>query len=636
MNCLLLIITLAFSTPGAGDEPKYPVSAIPAELKEGANAVVREDAMTCKVLSTDKVIVNVRMAVTVMNAKGKYYAKRSLGYDKHRKINSLRAIVYDANGEVIKKLKNNEIVDQSSYDGFSLYSDNRLKHFDLTQGNYPYTIEYEYEMEYKTALFIPGSFLYSGENVSVEKWTYQLAFKNDVTPRYKLHNIDRQPKKETNSDGLTSLTWEFENVKPIKTEPHGPPMEELLPYIEVAPSKFEFDGYKGDMSTWRDYGKWQILLNQGRDALPEETKSKIRAIVKEMDNDEAKIKALYEYLQSKTRYVSIQLGIGGMQPFEASVVDKTGYGDCKALSNYMVSMLKEVGIKGYYSYVEGSTSPTSIDPNFPSDPFNHIIVAVPLKQDTVWLECTSQTNPYGYLGEFTGDRQALMITEDGGKLVNTTRYKTENNTQIRNAEVIVDGEGNATAKVHTTYGGLQYENGGLDFVLNYQYEYQKKWVMEMTKIPSFDVNSFTMSNQKNKIPSATVLLDLNLRRYASVNGKRMFITPNLMNRFTGLPEKVENRKTDVWMPEGYIDIDTIKYTLPENIYPEFLPEPVKLKSRFGEYESHVVVEQGSVLYVRKLRMNKGRFAPETYAEYMDFYKGINKADNMKLVFVNKT
>ena len=35
-------------------------------------------------------------------------------------------------------------------------------------------------------------------------------------------------------------------------------------------------------------------------------------------------------------------------------------------------------------------------------------------------------------------------------------------------------------------------------------------------------------------------------------------------------------------------------------------------------------------------MNKGEFPPESYNELIEFYKSINKADNIKLVFLNKT
>ncbi len=94
------------------------------------------------------------------------------------------------------------------------------------------------------------------------------------------------------------------------------------------------------METWDNFGKWIQALNSGRQELPPATKAKIKELTAKAKTDEEKVKILYEYLQSKTRYVSIQLGIGGQQPFEASVVDQFGYGDCKALSNYMVAMLE--------------------------------------------------------------------------------------------------------------------------------------------------------------------------------------------------------------------------------------------------------------------------------------------------------
>src|SRR6185312_13501516 len=140
-----------------------------------------------------------------------------------------------------------------------------------------------------------------------------------------------------------------------------------------------------------------------------------------------KARFLYNYLQKNVRYVSVQLGIGGYKPFPASFVDEKKYGDCKALSNYMLTLLKTVGIPSYCAVINAGTNAEPADPDFVNDPFNHIILCVPFKNDTTWLECTSATSPFGKLGSFTENRKALLVTEDGGKLVNTPRSTMQDN-----------------------------------------------------------------------------------------------------------------------------------------------------------------------------------------------------------------
>ncbi|HMI64452.1 MAG TPA: DUF3857 domain-containing transglutaminase family protein [Cyclobacteriaceae bacterium] len=630
--CSSLHITLA------GD-PKYPVSAIPEELKADMNAVIREEQLVFKILSKSKAAEYVHKVITIFNQKGKLHAAEVVGYDKLSKIKNIGGSVYDAAGKLIKKLKNSEIVDQSAFDGFSLYSDNRLKHFDLSQGTYPYTVEIEYEIEYKYLFHVPGFFVLPGGRVSSQHASYSLQYPAELTglePHYALININEKPKREKTKDGFESLSWTFENVKPIEAEPLGPAERDLMPQIMAAPSEFEYDGYVGVMNSWEQFGQWIGALNSGRNNLSQETKKKMKQITENLKTPEEKIKAIYEYLQNKTRYVSVQLGIGGFQPFEAAVVDEMGYGDCKALSNYMVSMLDAVGIKANYTLIRAGKDALKMNVNFPSSQFNHAVVFVPNHADTIWLECTSQTNPFGYMGTFTGDRRALAITDHGAKIVMTPKYSAEQNVQSRTAEVVVDVKGNARAKIKTTYSGLQYENGNLNFILNDQYDEQKKWIEKTTAIPSFDLNSFTMTTRNERIPSAKVNLDLTLNRLATVSGKRLFLMPNLMNRSTFLPEKVENRKSNVIRKVAYTDLDTIRFHVPEELYPEFLPEPVKVKSRFGGYEASFKLDQGSVVYMRKIIMNKGEFPPESYNELIEFYKSINKADNIKLVFLNKT
>jgi hypothetical protein len=617
----------------AGGNPKYPVSEIPEELKVNVNAVYREDKTVFKILQKDRATYYVHEVITILNEKGKHFAHRSIDYDKLLKIIDLNGYTYDALGKQVKKLRNSEIYDRAAFDGLTLFSDNRVKEIDLSQNSYPYTVEFEYEMEFKYLYSIPPSF-FGGTEYSVVQGSYQLIFPKELAPRYVAINMGDKPKQGV-EEGMESLTWTISNVKPLMFEKFGPPHTELIPHVEAAPSVFEYEGYLGNMSSWLEYGKWNLLLGKGRDVLPEATKLKIRELTRDMKTVEEKAKAVYSYVQSKTRYVNISLGIGGLQPFPASVVDENSYGDCKALSNYTMALLKEAGVKGYYTVIQAGPDAQAVKTDFPSHQFNHVVVAVPNKTDTLWLECTSQTNPFGYQGLFTEDRWALMLTEEGGKLVRTINYKPEQNTQTRNAEVAIDANGNARAKVRTITSGIQYENDGLDQAL-LNTERQKKWIEENVDIPNFNINSFAMKNIKNKIPSAIVTMDLTLSRYASVSGKRMFITPNLMNRSGGVLEKIAERKTDVVRKSNFIDLDTIAISLPENLYPEFLPQQVKYTSRFGEYEASFKFDAGKVIYTRRLKMWKGRYPKETYNELVDFYKNINKADATKLVFLNKT
>jgi hypothetical protein len=390
------------------------------------------------------------------------------------------------------------------------------------------------------------------------------------------------------------------------------------------------------MKTWDDFGRWIASLNKGRNILPQSTKDKVLQLTKDAKSKEEKIRILYEFVQNKTRYVSIQLGIGGFQPFEASVVDQNGYGDCKALSNYMVALLDAVSIRSHYALIRAGSDAEPLLEDFPSTQFNHALVAVPNGRDTLWLECTSQTNPFGYQGFHTGDRKALLITETGATLVNTNHYTAEENILKRVADVYLETNGDGTAKVKTTYAGLRYEVRGLSNVVSGQVDEQKKWILDNTRIPTFDLIKSDFRQFKNRIPSAVVDLELGLRRYCTVSGKRLFLIPNLMNRSTFIPEKMETRKTNVVTHYPYTDSDTIKYHIPEDLYPEVLPSPVTIKSQFGEYECSFKMDQGSVVYIRNLKIFKGEFPAAAYNDYVEFFKKVNRADNTKIVFLGKT
>ncbi len=635
MRFVSLLIALLATCAGFAADPVYPVSAIPEDMKKNMYGVIREEIFEFRVLAKDKSSYRVREVITILNPNGKRLAEKVVGYDKMRRITSLKAASYDANGKLIKKLKPSDIYDRSAFDGFSLFSDNRIKYVDLSHNIYPYTVEFEYEVENKFLYSFPTWRLYSDDEVSIQRSVYTIIYPPNLKPRYKTVNAP-EPTKST--EGNTErLEWLYTDFKPLRWEKLAPDSRRFVPTVLAGPVDFDYGGYPGRMDTWENFGKWQWSVNAGRDKLPDATIQKVKSMT-EGKSDYEKIKILYEFLQNKTRYVSIQVGIGGLQPFEARVVDQMGYGDCKALSNYMVALLKEVGITGYYTTIMAGQDAGEVFTDFPNDQSNHIIVAVPHKNDTIWLECTSQTTPFGYLGRFTQNRYGHLIAETGSKLVKTPSYDANTDVMIRKANVKLNANGRGTASVLTRYKGARYDDDShVGYYTTSGADDQKTWVQKNVRIPSFDIQSYNMkTTYEGNAPVAEVSLNLTLPNLATVSGKRLFLTPNLMNRNSFVPEKLEKRVNDIVVRTPLTDIDSVIYEIPEDIFPEFLPEPVTITSPFGEYESRFFVDQGKVVYFRRFKVKSGEFPPQSYQELVDFYKSVTKADNTKLVFLTKT
>ena len=631
-GCLFLLILL-FPLSMSG---QYRVSEIPAELKKNANAVIRSDVRSFDVTSKSSARFKRKAVITILNAKAKWLSDVVVGYDKLSRVKFNSAYIYDENGKQVYKLKKADIGDQSSISGFSVYEDNRLKYLELYRPTYPYTIAFEYETTYEFLYGIPNWMPITGQHVAVEKASYSLTAPSAYAPRVKNNALAETAFSESSQGGRTVYQWNYSNLKPVEREPYGPAWTELVPYTLTSPSKFDYDGYEGDFTTWDGLAKWQNRLNEGRDFLPVNTLQKVKELAAAEDNDRAKIKAIYEYLQSKTRYVSIQLGIGGFQPFPAIEVDELGYGDCKALSFYTQSLLKAVGIDAHYTWVEAGDNPDPVYPEFPADTFNHIILCVPNKGDTVWLECTSQTNPFGYMGSFTGDRDVVLITESGAKIVHTPVYDETTNLQTGTVAVTIDAEGNALAEATTAYQGLKYEDDNLNFIVEKGSNDQRTWVMENTQLPDFELKAYDMTLEKSELPVATVSAAYNINKYAKVTGKRLFFGVNPLNKVSRWPRKVKERETGFVLKQAFTEKDSVTFNIPEGYNFEYIPEGAEIESPFGRYSSSVKTEEGKLVYTREFVLWKGEYDPEQYNTYLEFLQSVATADAAKVVVNGKT
>lgn len=634
MRLFISLVTLFFCHFLISQNLEYQSLLIDKNLTEDANAVVRSNEITININAIDELVVTKRRVVTVLNKQGDDYVYAREWYDDSEKIIAIQAVVYDQLGKETNKIKQKDFNDVSAVSGGTMYSDSRVLYLEYTPVSYPYTVEFTVETKTKnTGFIIPWRFL-EGYGVSTEKSKYTISYSStDLKPIIKEKNLDNIAVIKTDTEN--SITYEASNIPAIKYEELAPSFAEIAPQIHPRMVNFIYEGFRGAINNWQEVGSWMYSNHiANKDELPDATKMLIKSLTAGATDDLEKAKIVYNYVQQSTRYISVQVGIGGIQPISAIEVDKVKYGDCKGLTNYTKALLNEVGVTSYYTHVESGTNKVSFEADFPDLwAGDHVILAIPYKNKLFWIDCTSQVHPFGFIGDFTDGRQVLLIKPEGGELVSTPAYLNEDNHQKIEGSYSISNENKIDGLVAITTKGIQYDNHFTikdrtpDDIVKY---YKGIW----NYVNNLNINKYTFENDTNAVvfrENVSITAD----SYATKSGERLLFSPNFFNRNDFIPKRYRNRQFPLEIQRGYLDEDEITIQLPSNYDIDAIPDAVAILNKFGSYSLSFKVsdDKKTIDYVRKLFIKDGRYSNESYDEYRDFRKEVSQHDNSKIVLI---
>jgi transglutaminase-like putative cysteine protease len=628
----LLSITTVSSLYSQTQQQGYAASLIPDELLENADAVVREHDVKFLANNLNKAKIKFHSATTVLNSKANFN-KLSVHYSSFSRVNKVSATLYNKYGKEVKKFKKRDFKDLSTVGYGTLADDGRMKYIKVTHNDYPYTIVFDYELDYFCVPFYPDWRVLSRTRTSVQNTTHEISVGKGMGVRYKAYNIDAEPSIGKDSKGIT-YKWRTQNVVAFDASGFLPKYDAIFPKVQIEPTAFSMGKEEGDLSSWSRMGDFYFELNKNRDELPQNIAEELKILTANAESDQEKISLIYKYLQDNTRYVSIQLGIGGWQTFKADYVAENKYGDCKALTNYMKSMLKSVGVTSYAALVQSGRRIKDIDENFTANVFNHVILNIPQEgEEDIWLECTSQYSPMNYLSSFTENRYALLITPEGGKLVKTPHKKHQFHQKINKATVKIEANGNAIATVAARTFDDEHDEWRYAFNELSKKE-QKEALRESIELPSFNVDEMQI-DLSDKLPQAALNYELSITKLAKKTARRIFLVPNLLSRRSYIPSS-EERAFPIEVIKGYTHIDTIVYTIPSGYVSESIPhDNFEINTEFGKYSMEVTLVENKLTYIRQFELFAFSKPKEEYEALRDFYTKVVKADNMKIVLVKK-
>lgn len=620
--CLLLIACNSFGQL----KLEYAAALIPDSLSQEVNAVIREQSEVLIIKKPGKGRQEIKTVITVLNENGNDALIFQEYMDKFRKIDDVDINIYDGIGNHLKRFKRKDLEKYAGDDGFSLITDGKMLYGQIPADRYPITVEYKYTINFEGFLEYPDFFPQTSGQ-SIIQASYSITTEKNNPIRFKNYRCTVQPVISTNGDNITH-TWSVKNVRAFRQESGSAKRD--VPRVQISPTRFEMDDYEGDMSSWESFGKWQIKLINQSNQLPENRQAFYRDLVKTAQTEREKVAILYKYLQQNFRYVSIQLGIGGWKPFPAEFVEKKKYGDCKALTNFMGAMLHAVNIESHYAIINAGYNDLAVDRDFPQSAFNHVILCVPLKTDTVWLECTSRTQPFGKLGNFTENKNAVLIGEKGGVLVATPKSIAADHQLTSHSFIRFSDDGTGEAK---TEWEPQGEFADLTkYILESDEQRKKNYLINQLgfKQPDhFKIGPLTTS----AYPMA-VVFQMEYEKLPDFSaGPKHFINARLYKFWNRALPKSDDRQNAYYLEYPLIKLDTTVFQLPENYLAESLPKDANITTALAEYRSSYRFnpETKQITTTAYLQLKTHIIPAAIYPEMVQFFSEVIKEQQQKII-----
>lgn len=623
---LIIVFVLVFY----GLNAQIKVPEIPVKLKENANSIVLDAFYKIEIKSIDKVLYFNKSTTLIYNKKGLNNVSLSEGYDKSTKIKSIKAKVFNQFGKLIKEIKKSDFKDQSIADGVSVFTDDRVLSFEYLTDDYPIIIEYESEIESRNTALLRGWSPYQNLYESHLSTKFEVVNESGI----KLNKFEKNIQNFNIEAEVTEnrLSYLAQNLDALKEEQSANYLNEF-PKISITLDKVSLEGIEINTTSWQNFGKdYYVNFLKDNNKVSEATKQKLAKLISQSDSKIDIIKKVYQFVQETTRYVSVQVGVGGWKPMEVSDVEKYGYGDCKALSNYARALLDTYNIESYFTIIYGGEK-KDINEEIIAIQGNHAILTVPNEKEYIFLECTSQVNPYNYMGTFTSNRKALIIKPTGGEIIPTLNYSPEENYQKTAAVISLFEDGKASGKVKIDSKLIQYKN--VFFLDQESKEEQDKYYQNyFTHLNQVKVKNVKYFNDKNNF-NFNQQFDIEAQNYLEKSGNTLILPINMLNRIEVFLPKQRNRKFNFEISYGYTDEDEVLFEIPEGYLVKNLPEKLILTNEFGNYTMELVSKESKIIYKRIIKINEGVYKKEQYDTYRNFRDEISKHENLKIILEKK-
>ena len=465
-----------------------------------------------------------------------------------------------------------------------------------------------------------GDLQFIAEEIPKRRWDYTLIGAPD---RAFYTNTPRLPGLEQMSGdegGERVRRFAARDVAKTSAEPAMPGYTETAPYLHVS-----------TYASWSDVGAWYWRLIEEQMVPDDSIRKAARSVLERGMTDIEKVRAIHGLVVTGTRYVGLEFGIHGFQPYKVTQVLARKFGDCKDKATLMIALLREAGIDSELVLLRTRRG-GRIEPAPASlAVFDHAIAYVP-KLD-VYLDGTAEFSGTAELPSQDQGVTVLRVGPRGATLTETPVLPSSQNRAVRRWSAVLDATGEARVTERLTITG----QAAPEWREHYQTpgerpeRYAKVW---SGRYPGATLLSVEMPGIEDRNQPVTVEATASVPRLGQVVARgadgavsAFDLAVNVRDAdFSRTYARLSERKEDLIIAYPWQHDEELVFQLPPGWEVASLPRSFATESSFGKFQLEIATERPGEVRVRSLLdVSRHRIAPADYARFRAFLGDIDAA-----------
>jgi hypothetical protein len=346
-------------------------------------------------------------------------------------------------------------------------------------------------------------------------------------------------------------------------------------------------------------------------------------------------------MQHDIRYVEIQLSLSGWQPHSATDVFSHRYGDCKDKATLMHTMLHEMGIDSYLVLINMKRgSVTNGSP--PRKEFQHAILAIKLPDEVkdpsliavmqhpkrgriLFFDPTNEVTPFGEIGGYLQANYGLLVTPDGGELVELPQQPSAMNSIQRTGKLTLDATGMLKGDVQEVRLGDRAwsERWRLRAITNNADRIKPIENLLAGSLSSFQITRASIVNYEHTDQPFGFNYTFQSDNYAKNAGNLLLVRPRVLgSKSWGILETKEPRKFPLEFEGPSRDTDSFEIALPPGYEVDELPPAMDVDYSFASYHSKTEATGNVLHYSRSVEIKELSVPVNKMDELKKFYRMI--------------